>query len=48
LNGKSITRAWITQKEITDGGTLLFEMGPEPNKKWGTGKQDAPPSMTKK
>ena len=36
LNGKPITRTWITQKEITDGGTLIFEMGPEPNKKWGT------------
>jgi hypothetical protein len=21
-------------KEITDGGTLIFKMGPEPNKKW--------------
>jgi predicted alpha-1,2-mannosidase len=48
LNGKSITRTWITQKEITDGGTLIFEMGPEPNKKWGTGQQDTPPSMSKK
>jgi len=46
LNGKSITRTWITQKEITDGGDLTFEMGPVPNKRWGTGKKDAPPSMT--
>ena len=48
LNGKSITRTWITQNEITDGGTLVFEMGPEPNKKWGTKPEDAPPSMSKK
>jgi putative alpha-1,2-mannosidase len=47
LNGKSITRTWITQKEITDGGELIFEMGPEPNKKWGTKPEDAPPSMSK-
>jgi predicted alpha-1,2-mannosidase len=47
LNGKSITRTWITQKEITDGGTLIFEMGPEPNRKWGTKPGDAPPSMSK-
>ena len=47
LNGNSLTRTWITQKEITDGGTLIFGMGPEPNKKWGTKPEDAPPSMSK-
>jgi putative alpha-1,2-mannosidase len=48
INGKPITRTWLTQKEITDGGILLFEMGPEPNKKWGTKPEDAPPSMSKR
>ena len=48
LNGKPMTRTWITQKEITDGGTLIFEMGPEPNKKWGIKPEDAPPSMSRK
>jgi predicted alpha-1,2-mannosidase len=48
LNGKSITRTWISQKEITDGGILIFDMGPEPNKKWGIKQEDAPPSMSKK
>ena len=47
LNGKQINRTWISQKEITDGGNLLFEMGPEPNKKWGSKPEDAPPSMSK-
>jgi predicted alpha-1,2-mannosidase len=46
LNGKTITRTWITQKEITDGGELTFQMGPEPNKKWGNKPEDAPPSMS--
>jgi len=46
LNGKPITRTWITQKEITDGGELNFQMGPEPNKKWGNKPEDAPPSMS--
>ncbi|MEI6140430.1 MAG: GH92 family glycosyl hydrolase [Mariniphaga sp.] len=46
LNGKPITRTWITQKEITDGGELTFQMGPEPNKKWGNKPEDAPPSMS--
>jgi putative alpha-1,2-mannosidase len=47
LNGKPISRTWISQKEITDGGTLVFKMGPEPNKKWGSKPEDAPPSMSK-
>jgi putative alpha-1,2-mannosidase len=48
LNGKTITRTWLNHKEITDGGTLLFEMGPEPNKIWGSKPDDAPPSMSKR
>jgi len=48
LNGKPISRTWISQKEITDGGIIIFEMGPEPNKKWGAKPEDAPPSMSKK
>jgi putative alpha-1,2-mannosidase len=48
LNSKPISRTWLTQKEITDGGILIFEMGPVPNKTWGTKPEDAPPSMSKK
>jgi len=48
LNGKPISRTWITQKEITDGGILVFEMSPEPNRKWGNKPEDAPPSMSKR
>jgi len=48
LNGKSLNRTWITHQEITDGGAIIFEMGPEPNKKWGIKPEDAPPSMSKK
>jgi predicted alpha-1,2-mannosidase len=47
LNGEVISRTWITQKEIMNGGKLVFEMGPAPNKKWGSAVSDAPPSMTK-
>ena len=46
LNGKAITRTWISQKEISDGGVLTFQMGPEPNKRWGIKPEDAPPSMS--
>jgi predicted alpha-1,2-mannosidase len=48
LNGKPFDRTWITHREITDGGILIFEMGPEPNKKWSSGDKSAPPSMTQK
>ncbi len=33
LNGKTIHRSYITHKEITQGGTLVFTMGNTPNKK---------------
>ena len=32
LNGKPLNRAWITTKEVTDGGLLELEMGTEPAK----------------
>lgn len=47
LNGKPMTKTWLSQKEITDGGKVVFVMGPEPNKKWGSRSEDAPPSMSK-
>ncbi len=47
LNGKPMTKTWLSQKEITDGGKVVFVMGPEPNKKWGSRPEDAPPSMSK-
>jgi len=46
LNGKSISRTWITHKEITAGGRLVFEMGPDPNMKWGSSPEDAPMSLS--
>lgn len=47
LNGKPLTRTWITHDEIVAGGVLEFEMGPDPNRNWGTAPEAAPPSMTK-
>jgi len=46
LNGEKFNRTWIDHKEIIYGGTLLFEMGSEPNKKWGTSKKSVPFSMS--
>ncbi|MBI9016851.1 MAG: GH92 family glycosyl hydrolase [Phycisphaerae bacterium] len=36
LNDKKIDRLWITHDEITAGGILEFQMGPQPNKTLGT------------
>ncbi len=38
LNGKTYNKSHITHKDLVKGGTLVFEMGPEPNKKWGIAK----------
>ena len=35
LNGQEFNQPWIIYKTIMEGGTLEFEMGAEPNKKWG-------------
>jgi putative alpha-1,2-mannosidase len=43
LNGKPLNRAWLRFSEITAGGTLEFEMGPQPNKSWGV--SEPPPSF---
>jgi predicted alpha-1,2-mannosidase len=43
LNGKSYNKAYILHSNIMSGSTLEFTMGEKPNKKWGTGKDSAPP-----
>lgn len=45
LDGMPFNRTWITHEEITKGGTLIFEMSAQPDKKWGI--QSSPPSMTR-
>lgn len=35
LNGEPYTKSWIHHDIVMTGSTLVFEMGPEPNKKWG-------------
>lgn len=45
LNGKAIDRSWLRHSEIAGGGTLEFDMGPQPSK-WATGADAAPPSIT--
>jgi len=44
LNGRPLDKPWFTHSDITDGGTLEFTMGDQPNKEWGSRPEDAPPS----
>ncbi len=46
LNGKPLSRSYIYHNEILKGGTLIFNMGDIPNKKWAKSKKDYPPSMS--
>lgn len=45
LNGKVITRSWISHAEITAGGKLVLTMGPQPNKTFGAAAADRPPKI---
>jgi putative alpha-1,2-mannosidase len=46
LDGKPLTKCWFYHDELVDGGSLVLEMGAEPNQSWGCGPGDAPPSMS--
>ncbi len=46
LNGKSLDKPWFYHKDLVNGSKLTLQMGPEPNKSWGSDSDDAPPSMT--
>ncbi|MGI5516240.1 GH92 family glycosyl hydrolase [Streptomyces sp. CA-106131] len=46
VNGKTQQGVSIDSSVLDHGGTLDFQMGPKPSS-WGTGKNDAPSSLTK-
>lgn len=46
LNDKPLDKPWLSYADIVKGGMLVFEMGPFPNKSWGSAVDDAPPSMS--
>jgi predicted alpha-1,2-mannosidase len=46
LNGKPISRSWISQAEIAAGGKLVLTMGPAPNKNFGSAPADRPPKTS--
>jgi predicted alpha-1,2-mannosidase len=45
LNGKLYQKSYLKHHDIMRGGELVFEMGSEPNKVWGSGKNDIPHSV---
>lgn len=46
VNGKPYSKLYLTHKQLTDGCTLEFVMGPKPNKRRGLSPSDKPYSMT--
>ncbi|MGW9027670.1 GH92 family glycosyl hydrolase [Streptomyces sp. NPDC055722] len=46
VNGKTQQEVSIDSSVLDHGGTIDFQMGPKPSS-WGTGKNDAPSSLTK-
>ncbi|MCO5998044.1 GH92 family glycosyl hydrolase [Actinoallomurus rhizosphaericola] len=47
VNGEKQKQTSIDSSVFAHGGTIDFRMGPNPSA-WGTGKKDAPPSLTEK
>ncbi|HTB84174.1 MAG TPA: GH92 family glycosyl hydrolase [Candidatus Sulfotelmatobacter sp.] len=45
LNGRPLTRSWISHDEIVAGGKLVLTMGPNPNKIFGSAVTDRPPGI---
>jgi putative alpha-1,2-mannosidase len=46
LNGVPLNKPWIHNADVVKGGKLLLEMGPRPNKNWGSSPDAAAPSMS--
>ncbi|ARU50763.1 hypothetical protein CBR64_03875 [Cellulosimicrobium cellulans] len=45
VDGVAQSATYLTHDQLADGGTIEFDMGPTPSA-WGTGADDAPPSIT--
>jgi predicted alpha-1,2-mannosidase len=46
MNGNPWNKPWFSHSDITNGGRLVLQMGPLPNKTWGAQPGAAPPSMS--
>jgi len=45
FNGKALKKSWIRHSDITEGGTLTFEMGPKPNTERAITPENEPSSI---
>ncbi len=45
VGDKAWGKPWLTHADIARGGTLHYQLGPEPDKGWGAGKGERPPSL---
>jgi predicted alpha-1,2-mannosidase len=43
-NGKTVDQNWMYREQMMKGGTLILDLGAEPNKNWGI--ESMPPSMS--
>ena len=43
LNGNLLDKPWFDHATLVQGGILTLEMGPEPNRSWGSSPSAAPP-----
>jgi len=48
LNGQQLNKPWFTHEALVNGALLELRMGEYPNKAWGAGEADAPPSQVEK
>ena len=48
LNGQPYSKNYIDHADIVKGGTLELEMGPEPNREWGSLSEDCPPEVIRR
>ena len=46
LNGEPLNKPWFDHSDLIKGGTLILNMGPRPNKQWGSSPDAIPPSMS--
>lgn len=48
LNGQPYLKNYLDHADIVKGGTLELEMGPEPNREWGSLPKDCPPEVIRR
>ena len=46
IDGGPLNKPWFYHSDLADGRRLIVEMAPEPNKEWGSNREDTPPSMS--